>query len=115
MMRNREFFNFKAAVPHRAGTLVSDTSDDRHDGARDGFINSRTRFPCMYGARALSHTRALVNKYAPRESAGAYYSPGSKWRVLWNLFNPPDALALSHTNAGNCDRSSYPLILVNDS
>lgn len=69
----------------------------------------RTRTPTHTHARA----RALVNKYdRASESARAYYSPGSKWRVLWNLFNPPDALALSHTNAGNCDRSLYPSTLV---
>lgn len=61
--------------PHRAGTLVSDTSDDRHGGARDGFINS-CAFPTRMRAcvRALAHA-ALVNKYAPSESTRAYYSP----------------------------------------
>ena len=47
---------------------------------------------------------SLVNKYAEAR----IIHRGSKWRVLWNLFNPPGALALSHTNAQNCNRSLYP-------
>lgn len=68
MTRNREFSTFKRRPHHGAGhTLVSDTSDDRHDGARDGFINSRTRFHTHVArararARALSHTRESPSK-----------------------------------------------------
>lgn len=70
--------------------------DDRQSGARDSFINS---LPVYRGAHV-----SLVNKYAEAR----IIHRGSKWRVLWNLFNPPGALALSHTNAQNCNRSLYP-------
>lgn len=70
--------------------------DDRQSGARDSFINSLA----VYRGAHVS----LVNKYAEAR----IIHRGSKWRVLWNLFNPPGALALSHTNAQNCNRSLYP-------
>lgn len=70
--------------------------DDRQSGARDSFINSLA----LYRGAHVS----LVNKYAEAR----IIHRGSKWRVLWNLFNPPGALALSHTNAQNCNRSLYP-------